>query len=275
MSRFVMGDIHGAYKALVQCLERSNFNKETDTLIQLGDVADGWSEVYQCVEELLSIKNLISIKGNHDQWFLEYLLYKQHPILWQQGGDGTLKSYCKQLNKLYHNMETGGYTTSLLPTDIPMSHINFFNDQELYYKDHKNNIFVHGGFNRNEFLDYLKIADPIDFYWNRDLWNQAMSCGPGQKLNIVESPKEVFIGHTATVGWSDFTEEECFAKETGESLGMKMIKRSITTPMHKAQIWNLDTGAGWHGKLTIMDIDTHEFWQSDDVKELYINEKGR
>lgn len=33
-----MGDIHGAYKALQQCLERSKFNYENDKLIQLGDV---------------------------------------------------------------------------------------------------------------------------------------------------------------------------------------------------------------------------------------------
>lgn len=30
-----------------------------------------------------------------------------------------------------------------------------------------------------------------------------------------------------------------------------------------------------HGKLTIMDLDTQEYWQSDLVKELYPNEKGR
>jgi len=40
----VIGDIHGAYKALVQCLERSGFDKEKDTLITIGDVCDGWHE---------------------------------------------------------------------------------------------------------------------------------------------------------------------------------------------------------------------------------------
>ena len=66
MKRFAIGDIHGNYKALKQCLERSAFDKENDLLIQLGDVADGWHEVYECVDELLSIKNTIFIKGNHD-----------------------------------------------------------------------------------------------------------------------------------------------------------------------------------------------------------------
>jgi hypothetical protein len=35
-----MGDIHGAYKALKQCLKRSGFDFHKDMLIQLGDIVD-------------------------------------------------------------------------------------------------------------------------------------------------------------------------------------------------------------------------------------------
>ena len=45
--------------------------------------------------------------------------------------------------------------------------------------------------------------------------------------------------------------------------------------MNAANIWNLDTGAGFRGKLTIMDINTKEYWQSDNVNEIYVNERGR
>jgi Calcineurin-like phosphoesterase. len=76
---FVVGDIHGAHKALVQVLERSGFDKENDLLITLGDIADGWSEVYEVVEELLTIKHRIDIIGNHDEWDL--LLWKLIGIL--------------------------------------------------------------------------------------------------------------------------------------------------------------------------------------------------
>ena len=30
-------------------------------------------------------------------------------------------------------------------------------------------------------------------------------------------------------------------------------------PMNKACVWNIDTGAAFKGKLTIMDIETKEF----------------
>jgi serine/threonine protein phosphatase 1 len=48
MRAFVIGDLHGAYKALEQCLDRSGFDYENDVLIQLGDIADGYPEVYEC-----------------------------------------------------------------------------------------------------------------------------------------------------------------------------------------------------------------------------------
>jgi serine/threonine protein phosphatase 1 len=42
-----------------------------------------------------------------------------------------------------------------------------------------------------------------------------------------------------------------------------------------AAIWNLDTGAGWFGKMTIMDVKTKGFWQSDIALDLYPEFKGR
>ena len=63
--------------------------------------------------------------------------------------------------------------------------------------------------------------------------------------------KEIFIGHTPVIRF-------------GES-----------TPMNFKNIWNVDTGAAFTGKLTIMNVDTKEFWQSDPLPSLYPDEKGR
>jgi len=46
-------------------------------------------------------------------------------------------------------------------------------------------------------------------------------------------------------------------------------------PVHASNVWNLDQGAGWSGKLTLMNIDTKEYFQSDLVTELYPDELGR
>lgn len=259
--RFAMGDIHGNYKALMQCLERSGFDYEKDTLIQLGDVVDGHSESFEVVEELLKIKNLISIKGNHDDWFNTWIKTGINPSGWAQGQKATGLSYLEHSRPgwpwMSANVDLSGFTETIQVTDIPYRHKEFFKNQLPYYRDEENNLFIHGGFNRHY---YLKEQLPETFWWDRDLWNAALSFGhmsqmegaPKYKFKMIENFKEVFIGHTTTECWK------------------------TTEPMHAANIWNLDTGAGnATGKLTIMDTSTKEYWQSDIAKELYPEYKGR
>lgn len=256
MARFCMADIHGAKRALDQCLERSGFDKENDTLIQTGDVADGWNEVYECVETLLEIKNLISIKGNHDAWFLEFIRTGYHPDSWNQGGFGTLVSYTKHAGKEWFQ-KMRGYTTNLESRDIPSSHEEFFTNQLLYHIDEDRNCFVHGGFNRHRTMQSNEEYDSEQFFWDRDLWMSALSFKQvsrdpdSVRFKMVENFNSVFIGHTATTSWK------------------------TTEPMKAANIYNLDTGAGFNGKLTIMNIDTKEYFQSDLVQDLYPEQQGR
>ncbi len=230
MKTFVIGDIHGAYKALVQCLERSKFDKDKDMLIVIGDIADGWSQVPECVDELLTIRKRIDLKGNHDFWLNQWLEYGVSQRGWrEQGGQATIDAYIR----------TGKLTEQ--------SHRDYFRKQLFYYIDDKNRAFVHAGFMKG-----LGKDDNNVYIWDRSLWSHALLYDrAGGKSEYLSMHEEIYIGHTATVIW-----------DTME-------------PMNARNVWNLDTGAGWHGKLTIMDIDTKKYWQSDLTKELYPNEKGR
>jgi serine/threonine protein phosphatase 1 len=269
MRTFVIGDIHGAHKALQQVLQLSEFDYERDTLITLGDICDGWNHVYECIEELLKIKNRIDIKGNHDEWFYRFITHYSHPVDWKQGGLGTLISYCRNLDKGYmikYNDE-GGYMTDLLDTDIPYQHIDFFRGQHKYYVDDNNNLFVHGGFER-EFL-LTEQYDQHVFWWDRRLWLQALSCQDGQKLKTKNNFNKIFIGHSATTKWS---KQETITKG---GIILPDLKTPITTPMFSGGVWNVDTGAGFVGKLTIMEVQTEQYWQSDCVSKLYPGENSR
>lgn len=247
MRTFVIGDIHGAYIPLQQCLKRCGFDKENDLLITLGDICDGWPYVYQCVELLLTIKNRIDIIGNHDNWFLKFITDGHHPDNWVQGGYNTYESY---LEAIYPS----GTVTQLNPSDIPQSHVDFFRNQRLYYEDEKNRLFVHGGIQRFMPLDYTAIACPHVFYWDRDLFKQAGSLNNGKRLRFLEKFSEIFIGHTQVNYLYDDPQRP---------------------PQKRDIIWNLDTGAGGMGRLTIMDVDSHEYWQSDFSKEIYPGLKPR
>ena len=94
MRTFVIGDIHGTHKALAQCLKRSGFDHARDRLIVLGDVCDGYPDVKQCFDELLKVKNLDLVLGNHDFWAREWATRGIKEDVWlTQGGDNTVVSY--------------------------------------------------------------------------------------------------------------------------------------------------------------------------------------
>ena len=245
MKTYAIGDIHGGYKALLQCLERSGFDKDIDTLISLGDIADGWSQVPQCVDELLSVKNLISIKGNHDEWCGRWFENGWREDIWvQQGGQSTIDAY----------VSSGKVSDK--------AHVEFWKSQINYHIDSKNRLYVHGGYSWKHPIDkqpsWARLTLPVDaiYYWDRNLWETAsmpLSYRLAEADNEFESQyKEIFIGHTST-------------ENTHRDL----------KPVNRANVWNLDQGGGWSGRLTIMNVDTHEYWQSDLVKELYPNELGR
>jgi len=258
MRTFAIGDIHGAHLALEQCLARSGFNRNADQLVTLGDICDGWPYVFECVEILLTVVNRIDIIGNHDEWFKRWLTCGVHPDAWIQGGNGTYRSYSRNLHGYddsHHYLNSG---------DIPGQHWKFFMHQRLYFEEN-NHFFVHGGFDRYKSIDDNRTDNPTAFYWDRDLWDQALSCKGEQKLQTVDDFDKIYIGHTATTHW---TEKEVI------TIGGIIIPRGgkIMRPMFSGGVWNLDTGAGWTGKLTIMDVDTNEYWQSDLVTDLYPEE---
>ncbi|MDA3832654.1 MAG: metallophosphoesterase [Spirochaetales bacterium] len=228
MRTFVIGDIHGAYRALLQCLERAEFDYADDHLIVLGDVCDGYPEVNLVIDELLKIEHCAMIIGNHDLWALDWALYGRTPRIWtSQGGNRTIASY------------SGG--------SMPRSHLDFLkNAQPWIMLD--NRLFVHGGFNPNTPLSKHSIESLV---WDRDLMQTAwMYMQAGSNHNFGDYT-DIFIGHTPT---------EAFGE---------------TAPIHACNVWNLDTGAGWSGRLTIMDAETKQWLQSDPSPLLYKGIPGR
>jgi len=132
MKTFVVGDIHGAYKALLQCFERSAFDYAKDRLIVLGDVCDGYPEVRHCIDELLKIKNCDLIIGNHDQWALDWALRGDKPKIWtSQGGIRTMESY------------GGGSAPLTTSGPMPQAHIDFLKNGMLWL-ELEDQLFVHG-----------------------------------------------------------------------------------------------------------------------------------
>lgn len=241
MSRtLVIGDIHGGLKALTQIFERAKIT-EQDTLIFLGDYVDGWSESPGVLDFLIALKNThncIFIRGNHDDLLYNWLTKGEDTPQWYiHGGEATVLAYQK------------------LDDETKKIHIDFLKNLGNYYLDDQNRLFVHGGFSSLNGVDFE--YSPEVFYWDRTLWEMALALDPTIPTDSVFYPKrfllykEIFIGHTP------------------------LTRINEVTPIQKSCIWNVDTGAAFKGRLTVMDIDTKQFWQSDNLNALYPNEKGR
>ncbi|MBN8688729.1 MAG: serine/threonine protein phosphatase [Chitinophagales bacterium] len=236
----VIGDIHGGLRALKQVMERAAVTSE-DNLIFLGDLVDGWSESAQVVDFVMECnlqQDCIFIKGNHDEWCEEWLRTGSADSRWlPHGGMETIRSY-------------DGYSK-----EVKHRHLLFIERMNYFETDEKNRLFIHAGF--TSMHGPSAEFHSSNFSWDRTLWEMALTLDKSIPLDSPYYPKrlrlfrEIYIGHTPTFYYDR------------------------DTPMNGANVWNLDTGAAFKGKLSIMDIDTKEYWQSDRVTDLYPGEQGR
>ncbi|MDO7170830.1 metallophosphoesterase family protein [Mariniflexile sp. AS56] len=240
MSIYAIGDIHGGLKALLQVLNKVEV-KEEDTLIFVGDYVDGWSESAQVIAFLLDLSekiNCIFIKGNHDVWCENWLETEEvNPTWYMHGGKETMESYAG-----ISDAEKKG-------------HLEFFQKMALYHMDAENRLFLHAGFTSPHGVD--REAFQQTFYLDRTLWEMALSMDKSIKEDSLVFPnrlkhyKEIYIGHTPTTNFN------------------------CDVPMQAFNIWNIDTGAAFKGKITAVNIETKAIHQSDALPGLYPNEKGR
>ena len=236
----VFGDIHGGLKAIKQLLEKAKITTE-DKLIFLGDYVDGWSESPQVLDFLMDLQkthNCILLRGNHDELLQNWLETDTYNEMWKNhGGEATINAYKR------------------VSAEKKLEHIAFLTTLENYHLDSKNRLFVHAGFTNLRGVEYEHF--PKLMYWDRTLWEMALALDPRIEKDSLYYPSrflqyhEIYIGHTPTT----------------------RIEKLV--PIQKANVWNVDTGAAFTGSLTVMDVDTKEFWQSDLLTDLYPDEKGR
>jgi len=240
----VIGDIHGGLRAFIQCLEKCSYDSGLDKLIFLGDYVDGWSESAELIDYLIKLEYEAFIKS-----------IRVAPVFLLGNHDVWCRDWLMNGSLPYIWTQQGGQATIDSYTRTKSlsknSHKDFFNKLLPYYIDEKNRAFVHGGYTSNNGLGHESRKS--NYWWDRSLLQiHAMPCrNKPEPSMIMKAHKEIYIGHTPTLFWN------------------------TTNPINSHNLWNIDTGGGLDGKLTIMDIAAKQYWQSNLVKDLYPDEKGR
>ena len=238
----IVGDIHGRYEKLLSVLGKASFDPDFDTLYSVGDFCDRGKDAVKTLRFLMSLKNLKAVVGNHDIILQDWLYSEKRDENWLRylGGNKTVNDiiYRHRLCRM-ERLKIAGFLRSL-----PLVIV-----EDRY-------IVVHGGIPCRRGMDdlvryqewkrpaYSGLNNDESPAWDRDYMLSAYSeLHPEFRDEIFmeakpfETDKTIFVGHTPTVEGKPFISE-------------------------KYHLVALDTGAGGNGPLTLMDMDTYEFWQS-------------
>jgi len=178
MSRtFVIGDIHGCSRALDDLLASIEVDSNQDRLVFLGDYVDRGPDSRGVIDELLALRreyrNIITLKGNHEEVLLGFLAGRDRDFYLAIGGRETLLSYgCT---------EPFDYTCSL---NIPESHRQFLANLLPYWED-EHGIYVHAGLKP---AVHLTQQSPDWLYW---------AAGGRFATQRYDFGKQVIYGHSA------------------------------------------------------------------------------
>lgn len=181
---YVVGDLHGCYRLLMQELQKIRFNFEQDLLICTGDLVDRGSENLECIS-LLDQPWFLSVRGNHEE-----MCIKGRDDVWIQD----------------MHARNGGEWFYLLSTEKQDELSEIFSQLplviEIQLEDKKIGILhadidIHdwNQFKTNIAKGERKIPGLTSAYTNA-LWGRGRIRHHSKRYGTVKNIDEVYLGHT-------------------------------------------------------------------------------
>lgn len=101
---YIVGDIHGAFRKLDECLSILGFNREVDRLICVGDLVDRGRESEDCIN-WTELPWFYSVQGNHERLLIDAYRTGDYDLHFQNGGGWF---YSLQQDERIHYVEALG-----------------------------------------------------------------------------------------------------------------------------------------------------------------------
>jgi len=201
---YFVGDIHGCYDQLMCKLGDLGFNFETDRLFSVGDLIDRGEKNVECIE-LLEQPWFFAVRGNHDQFMIDYVERGQVATWVMNGGIWAYQLTEDELIDYYH----------ILKDNTPLA-------MEIPYKGKKVGVI------------HANVTSGVwgDFDEQRDIWDRTRTRIPGV-YNDIQGIDVVVVGHTVlgTPVWIN----NVFHIDTGCVFGYDLTIKSIE------EVLNVDT----------------------------------
>jgi serine/threonine protein phosphatase 1 len=223
----------------------------------IGDIHSHYDEMIELFEivnfnfdndTLISLGDLVD-RGTKPIEVIETLIQIKNFIFILGNHDDWCYQFLKNNHKPIEWITHGGRTTLnayMANMEVINSHIDFFEKAKLFHVDNDRRLFIHGGYNHR--IPFRLQTDSKELIWDRSLVLTAMEY---DQMNLkFDEFSEIFVGHTPTQ----------FIKET--------------KPKKLSNLWMLDTGVYISGTLTMMNVETKEFWQTNGHKKKNKNQSG-
>lgn len=206
MKIYCVSDIHGYYDILRDTLNKNGFkeNDPSNMLICCGDYWDRGNKPFEVMEYLMSLNNVVLIRGNHEDLMDEYIhrgYAMSHDIQ-----NGTDRTFWNLSNHFKHDTDK-----ALLPQFETF--IEPFYNKMINYYETEHYVFVHGWIPLQEEYDdkykHIPIVKSRTYYneWRKAdeyLWKDARWLnGINEAFNGNVIPgKTIVCGHFhCSYGW--------------------------------------------------------------------------
>lgn len=190
---YVMSDIHGFFDEFIERLKLidfANVKKGIDKIILLGDYIDGGLDSFKTLQLLfnmqseLGAENFVVLRGNHEDWFLDFLFNKDNNKWIQLDYEyKTTKTFLESI--IANNITKIDYLE--IKETIKSNHndlIEWMNKLPYYYET-ETQIFVHAGIDEQKGEFWKDISEEKYFVEK-------------QNVEIGYFYKDVIAGHIST-----------------------------------------------------------------------------
>ncbi|MHA5055805.1 metallophosphoesterase [Acinetobacter schindleri] len=205
---YVVGDLHGCYRLLMQELEKIRFNFEQDLLICTGDLVDRGSENLECIS-LLDQPWFSSVRGNHEE-----MCIKGRDDVWIQdmharnGGEWFYLLSTEKQDELSEIL-------SKLPLVIEIQ----LEDKNIGILHADIDIHDWNQFKTNIVKGERKIPGLTSAYTNA-LWGRGRIRHHSKRYGTVKNIDEIYLGHTIVKRHTQI--DNCHYIDIGSSYTQKL-----------------------------------------------------
>ncbi len=267
MKYFCIADVHGEYDKMILALNDAGFNKETDTLVSLGDLFDRGLESQEVLEFVMSCPHRLLCMGNHELRLMQLIgtptLYDGYDR--SNGVSATLISF---IGKDVWQKNWLNIWQALLRLRNYQLLKDYFHECRAAF-EFSNLVITHGWIpfiERNDgtlmpYIIHLPDSDTLDWHDARAHdWDEAMWCNTELAIhNKIFLDKPILVGH-----WHAWRLAEKFGEKRQENKGVTVnkIDCSSFTYSEKGQVKFIAidgcTNYTFGGKVNVYKFETDE-----------------